>query len=569
MSGLWFIFFVAITNVGIGFAIASYLGTRFRNANADESHWLDHDDGFDSLDEMLDPDGGEASESEPANDEDENPPTEADSPADTEATSEPPSEIAEPAAADPMTEVDAPHADPTDELREAVRGHHSPEGDEKNTSSTALAGEPPDSLDRAADALKEATPLQAAERGSQEANVLSAGARAPEDPDEESLAETMPADQSVAQEDTPAEAVYAEESSDESLDSDGEELMVEPLETGDEPRAAGEAVDDFIDELERFQRQVLETDDQLRGGLDLPDTDAIRESLQSLVEAGEEYAQQRERARADIETSWHDATEFGPLREEIDAAIEAQDARISATRKAAEGFDFDGDLREGCLAMTSETSQLIDTGHQMRDVLTDVKTRVSGPADASDLDPADQFDGLTGLESLAAMRRQLGEWADRPEREMMSLILLDVDRLTEINQEHGHRLGSVLLRELGRIAKREAADRVRVARAAGQRIALTCEGMDKTAATAIAERLRQTVELTAFKHRDERVAVTLSCGLAQADPDDSVDDLLKRAESTLLEAKRYGRNRTFTHEGKYPTPVVAPNLDLESHEVML
>jgi hypothetical protein len=39
--------------------------------------------------------------------------------------------------------------------------------------------------------------------------------------------------------------------------------------------------------------------------------------------------------------------------------------------------------------------------------------------------------------------------------------------------------------------------------------------------------------------------------------------VLLRAESALREAKRYGHNRTFVHEGKYPTPVIPPEIQVE------
>jgi hypothetical protein len=39
--------------------------------------------------------------------------------------------------------------------------------------------------------------------------------------------------------------------------------------------------------------------------------------------------------------------------------------------------------------------------------------------------------------------------------------------------------------------------------------------------------------------------------------------MLLRAEAALREAKRYGHNRTFVHEGKFPIPVVPPELTIE------
>ena len=51
--------------------------------------------------------------------------------------------------------------------------------------------------------------------------------------------------------------------------------------------------------------------------------------------------------------------------------------------------------------------------------------------------------------------------------------------------------------------------------------------------------------------------------VTRAGNDDSLSTMLLRVEAALREAKRYGHNRTFTHEGKYPTPVVPPELKIE------
>jgi hypothetical protein len=52
-------------------------------------------------------------------------------------------------------------------------------------------------------------------------------------------------------------------------------------------------------------------------------------------------------------------------------------------------------------------------------------------------------------------------------------------------------------------------------------------------------------------------------------PKDASESLLERAETAIREAKRYGRNRTFIHDGKFPTPVVPPNFTLQERQIEL
>jgi diguanylate cyclase (GGDEF)-like protein len=76
------------------------------------------------------------------------------------------------------------------------------------------------------------------------------------------------------------------------------------------------------------------------------------------------------------------------------------------------------------------------------------------------------------------------------------------------------------------------------------------------------EQIRQQIEQTSLVGAADPSQVTVSCALIAAAADDTFDTLFTRLEETTLEAKRYGRNRTFIHEGKYPAPLAPPQLDI-------
>ena len=92
---------------------------------------------------------------------------------------------------------------------------------------------------------------------------------------------------------------------------------------------------------------------------------------------------------------------------------------------------------------------------------------------------------------------------------------------------------------------------------------------DLRATTNAVERLRQIVELACFVYKNSEIRITVSCGVTEAVGEDTPDSVMARAEATLMEAKRYGRNRTFIHEGKYPTPVVPPKFPIEQRRMTL
>ena len=78
--------------------------------------------------------------------------------------------------------------------------------------------------------------------------------------------------------------------------------------------------------------------------------------------------------------------------------------------------------------------------------------------------------------------------------------------------------------------------------------------VEMAVASTTVERCRQTVDKAHFEHKDFDIRVTVSCALTRATNEDSPSSVLLRRSNRppLREAKRYGHNRTFIHEGKYP-----------------
>ena len=63
-----------------------------------------------------------------------------------------------------------------------------------------------------------------------------------------------------------------------------------------------------------------------------------------------------------------------------------------------------------------------------------------------------------------------------------------------------------------------------------------------------AERVRRAIQGRLIVHGSNAFAVTCSVGVAQVRPDESLEDLMRRADQALYRAKRAGRNRVFAAE---------------------
>lgn len=155
-------------------------------------------------------------------------------------------------------------------------------------------------------------------------------------------------------------------------------------------------------------------------------------------------------------------------------------------------------------------------------------------------------DALTGLANRRAFQTRLREEWLRARRygSSLSLLLVDVDGLKQINDQRGHAAGDEVLRT----AAHAIALTMRVtdfgARWGGDEFAIVAPNTVQRSAQHLAQRLLEHVSNEARSHD---AAVTISIGVATIDPgrDSSAtaEWLVDAADSALYRAKSEGRNR--------------------------
>src|SRR5258708_7795189 len=86
-------------------------------------------------------------------------------------------------------------------------------------------------------------------------------------------------------------------------------------------------------------------------------------------------------------------------------------------------------------------------------------------------------------------------------------------------------------------------DRMIIGRLGGEEFAILLEGSSREAAIEIAEGLRVKMAALAFDTVQARLSLTCSFGVSEWEQGENIDQLLKRADAALYEAKTSGRNR--------------------------
>ncbi|MFN2382297.1 MAG: diguanylate cyclase [Guyparkeria sp.] len=153
----------------------------------------------------------------------------------------------------------------------------------------------------------------------------------------------------------------------------------------------------------------------------------------------------------------------------------------------------------------------------------------------------DRLTGASNREALEILFEQAQKLARR-NGQSISLINLDIDHFKTINDNHGHQAGDRVLRELVETVSSQIRETDTLCRWGGDEFLILLPDADTEDARCSAERIREAVG------RRNRLpeggeALTISQGVAQYRPDESLDSLVNRADQALYEAKRLGRDR--------------------------
>ena len=155
-----------------------------------------------------------------------------------------------------------------------------------------------------------------------------------------------------------------------------------------------------------------------------------------------------------------------------------------------------------------------------------------------------EHDPLTALYNRRAFEARLREEIARARRyeRPLALAMLDLDRFKMVNDTIGHIGGDqVLIATAQLIAGRSRTSDI-VARYGGEEIAIIMPETDSEQAYNYCETLRRRIQTMNWAALGVTTAITASIGISGMRPDDSLEDLLERADSMLYRAKESGRN---------------------------
>lgn len=168
------------------------------------------------------------------------------------------------------------------------------------------------------------------------------------------------------------------------------------------------------------------------------------------------------------------------------------------------------------------------------------------------------LDALTGFYNRRQLEERLKQEVSNAKRQKSPLcgIMTDIDFFKSVNDTYGHAVGDLVLKTIAKIVRGQLREYDIAGRYGGEEFSILLPFTKIEEAIRVAERLRKSIEnyeIDISKVNPDsdikKINVTLSLGIYEMTPDDNDEDLLKKADKALYQAKNTGRNKVVVNNG--------------------
>lgn len=153
------------------------------------------------------------------------------------------------------------------------------------------------------------------------------------------------------------------------------------------------------------------------------------------------------------------------------------------------------------------------------------------------------YDALTGLPLRRVLDESFDKTVSRFNQSGLYLFLLDIDHFKKINDNYGHLVGDDVLRGFSRQLENETRKSEPVYRYGGEEFIILLHASNECDASLMAERIRHSVAAADIHTAGHRINITFSAGLTRVFENETLHEVLERADGALYHGKQTGRNR--------------------------
>jgi len=197
-------------------------------------------------------------------------------------------------------------------------------------------------------------------------------------------------------------------------------------------------------------------------------------------------------------------------------------------------------------SLIDDTDSVLKSNYLMESMLESMSEEVTSLCDDLQALNAEVFtDLLTAAPNRRAFDKKIDELFENyhDEKQIFSLLLIDIDHFKKFNDTHGHAIGDRVLKYVASIMKGGIKGDDMLARYGGEEFVVLLPNTGYDNAVAVGNHIREKVSRNKLVDSKKSLGyVTVSIGVAVNAADDNVGSVVERADKALYLAKEKGRD---------------------------
>jgi len=194
------------------------------------------------------------------------------------------------------------------------------------------------------------------------------------------------------------------------------------------------------------------------------------------------------------------------------------------------------------------TSTLIDRDGTITggiELFTDISNQAANTLRVKELEKMALLDNLTQLANRNYIERELhGRLEEKRRYDVpFGVLFMDIDHFKNFNDRYGHDVGDAVLKFVANTFVANARPFDLYGRWGGEEFIGVIRNIGSKHLEQMGNRLRLLIERSYLMHEGEKLHVTISMGATLVNEGDTIDSLVKRADTLLYQSKEAGRNR--------------------------
>jgi diguanylate cyclase len=229
-----------------------------------------------------------------------------------------------------------------------------------------------------------------------------------------------------------------------------------------------------------------------------------------------------------LETQAANATDLTLLKNQVKSQIDHIKQALDNYQQSAKEFSLGDQLT----ALSEKIKALEAESEKNRSNLESQRQKAL-------LDPLTELPNRQAYNERVAIEVQRWQRYGRP----LSIAVFDIDLFKNINDSYGHQAGDRVIKVIGRSIAKRLREVDFFCRFGGEEFVALLPETSAEVAFTLLDKIRDAIAKASFNYKEQPMSITLSVGITEFKPQDSLESAFERADQALYQAKSNGRNQ--------------------------